>query len=199
MKRFILFWALLVLFAAPAWAIDTNKYPHTLIDQTCTDSYNVPAAFTPSAVHVLGGPPQVIASQITQLSGTSDGFCDNDSRIITRDITADISIGPFSLPEWASGIILLVDVNAITGGSTDANFQFRYVRPHEAVESTYATTATISATGDLTYIVRPDPAAHAYSPSTAEIPIALGPGYLIRVNLISATLVTLNMSQLVLY
>ncbi|GAG38720.1 unnamed protein product, partial [marine sediment metagenome] len=47
MSRFILFWALLVLLAAPAWAANTTKYPSTLVDAACTDTEDTPTAVTP--------------------------------------------------------------------------------------------------------------------------------------------------------
>jgi hypothetical protein len=95
MRRFILFLVTGVLFAAPAWAADTNVYPRTLVDSTCTDTEDTPAATaTTSVVGFEGRQPAPAA----QTSGSADGYCDNDSRILASStaIVADTTFGPFN-------------------------------------------------------------------------------------------------------
>ena len=71
MRKLIL---LLLVVAMPALAADTNVYPFTLIDQTCTDSNDDPTAVTPGLTYFAGRNPPAPAAQT---DGDPDGYCDN--------------------------------------------------------------------------------------------------------------------------
>ena len=142
MYRFILFWALLVLIAAPALAADTNKYPATLVDVTCTDTEDTPAAVTPGLTHFHKYNPK----PAVQLTGSADGFCDNDSRIVATvatAITADATFGPFN-GRGVKGIFLYVDGDAVTGGDTKYHMALAGQKPHDGavIELDYTGFAT---------------------------------------------------------
>jgi hypothetical protein len=139
--------ALLVLFALPAFAADTNHYPDTLMDQTCTDDNNVPAATTPGLVTIGGGR----ASQprpAAQTSGTGDGFCDNDSRIAAGAITADKIFGPFQLPSGHANVVMWLDGDAVTGGDTTYGVFILAKKPHEAAIFRLESPAAYTGNGD---------------------------------------------------
>jgi len=114
MHRFIL--AALLLLALPAWAADTNVYPYTVSDQTCTDDYDTPAAYTPSEPTEISARGQTVgAAALVQTSGSGDGYCDNDSRIATGAQTTNVTFGPFKLPTGARGVYVFLDVVSTTG------------------------------------------------------------------------------------
>jgi hypothetical protein len=82
-----------LLFAAPAWSVDTTRYPLTILDTTCTDSNDTPAAATPPSA-ALDGP---LPAAIVQTSGSADGYCDHDSYIQKAKVEADTFFGPFTI------------------------------------------------------------------------------------------------------
>jgi hypothetical protein len=116
MKRFILFWALLVLFAAPASAVDTNVYPFVIVDADCTDANDVPAAYTPSSPHSFVRKNVITPSALIQTSGSPDGFCDNDSRILVGAAITDTTFGPFS-NGGIDGLYIMVETTSVTGAT----------------------------------------------------------------------------------
>jgi hypothetical protein len=198
MKRFILFWALLVLIAAPVWAADTNKYPSTLIDETCTDLYDAPAAYTPGLT-IIGGPSAPISSAaLVQTSGDPDQFCDNDSRIVAVAVTAldaDVVFGPFRLAEPYIGIHLFVYVSDATGGTTAFRVQFESIIPHTgAVKTIYA----INDTGvdDYFYIIGGRPYTDGTILDDDDIHVPIPEVFYIRMDFIAggATSITTAMS-----
>jgi hypothetical protein len=121
MKRLALLAAL--LFATPAFAAEPQHYPSVLIDADCADSFNA------------GGVSSIITSRFwtstnqTQTTGTADGLCDIDNRILasTTAITADKSFGadgttaavPFDLPVGSVGLLIHADGDTVSGGITD--------------------------------------------------------------------------------
>jgi hypothetical protein len=153
MKRFILFWALLVWLATPAWAADTNKYPATLLDQTCTDSFDTPTAVTAGLV-TIGGGRAFQPAPAAQTSGSGDGFCDNDSRIVTGALAADKTFGPFNLGD-ARGVYLFVDADTVTGGTTDWRIRVFAAKPHSAAQVQMAAAANVTGAGDVVYSIGP--------------------------------------------
>jgi hypothetical protein len=195
MYRFILFWALMVLLAAPAFAADTNRYPYTLIDQTCTDSYDVPAATTPGLVTIgIGGAYQ--PPPAAQISGSGDGYCDNDSRIVTGNITADTLFGPFQLPEGARGFLLFWDLITISGGATnDMNFRIYVKKPHNLEDAQIsAVTTTIDAAADVYYDFGPAPLDRALQGPASEVAVIFPKPFYIHLNVLTATLVNGELS-----
>lgn len=135
MRRFILAALLVLLIPLVASAANTNKYPDTLVDQTCADDNDVPAAVTPELT-VIGGSPTIHApGALVQLSGSADGFCDNDSRIIATiasGISADTRFGPFSMPLNYPILFGMFEGSAVTGGDTKWRVRFEILKPHEA-------------------------------------------------------------------
>lgn len=195
MRRFVLLFVLVFFSASAAFGADTNKYPTTLIDGTCTDDYDTPAHSSPPPV-VLGG---FIVSPSPQTTGSADGYCDNDSYIVAGAIAADLVVGPFSLPIGAKGLIWLIDVDAISGGGTDANFSISVLKPHTAETSNLWISGTVSSTGDLKYIVMMDSGAYAYSGSSEEASISLPHDFKLKFNLLTATSMTSPSSLVVIY
>ena len=127
MRRWVLLLALLL--AAPAWAIDTNRWPHTIVDQACTDSYDTPTATTPTLVGWAGHNP----SPAAQTSGSGDGYCDNDSRIATGAITSSTVFGPFK-GRGLAGLIIWFDVTVATGGNTGYELDLQVARPNDGTK-----------------------------------------------------------------
>ena len=97
-----------LLVPAVSSAIDTNRYPYTLIDQTCTDANDSPAR---PAVPLGTFDGKLRATP--QTSGSPDGYCDNDPWIVTGALTADTVFGPFALPEGSSGFYMFVDATVV--------------------------------------------------------------------------------------
>lgn len=102
MTRTILLALLVALWALPATAVDVGHYPSTLVDDTCTDSNDTPAA----------GPKGMRPA--VQISGSADGFCDHDSRIIEVAIEANAVFGPFKRAPDSRGIVIFADANVVS-------------------------------------------------------------------------------------
>ena len=161
MKQTFLAVLLVLLLSAPAWAANTNSYPSTLMDKTCTDDNNVPAAVTPGLT-TIGGQNLITSTAITQISGTADGFCDNDSRIvatIATPVSADTSWGPFTLADGLQGFYLFVDADTVAGPGTPNDtwtININAAKPHDGVMTTIEITIAEDtgglATGDFIYV-----------------------------------------------
>lgn len=149
----ILYAILVVLFAAPALAADTNVYPDVLMDSTCTDLFDAPENYTPGLTRLGGGGPQVGSESLIQLTGDPDGFCDNDSRIIAGDIVADTVFGPIEIPQGTRCLIIHVDVGAIAGGSSDWSLEPGYLAPVTGVFRRTDVFATQSSTGIDIFVI----------------------------------------------
>jgi hypothetical protein len=141
----LLFFAALfaaLLFVLPAFAADTTRYPATLVEQTCTDSFNVPAAAT-----VYNMEPAI------QTSGTGDDKCDHDSRILTdAAIVADTAFGPFP---GGKGLCFLVfaDGNTVTGGDTKWGIAVQVTQPHDGVKQTIDSSAVLTGVTDGEFLI----------------------------------------------
>ncbi len=194
MHRYAISLMLLLLVALPAQAADTNKYPDTLIDQTCTDSFDVPTAYDASiSPTVLGATGATIyPAALVQLSGSGDGFCDNDSRIITGAITADTTFGPFSLPKGSQGIFLFVDRDTVTGGTI--NWQIHAKQPHDGVNQILVLTVADASTGDVFYQFGGSSTRAAEAAGAAD-EMLFPAVYYVFYNEITATSMTVEMSQ----
>ena len=116
----------LLAFTLPAYGAG-EVYPTVLVDQGCTDSFDTPAAAT---AFVL--PPAV------QISGSADGNCDHDSRILTGALTADTTFGPLRGGKTAC-VLVFADGNTVTGGDTKWGIIVQVKQPHndemQAVDS----------------------------------------------------------------
>ena len=191
MRRWIFAAVFALLIAAPAWAADTNKYPFTLMDQTCTDDYNVPAAYTPGLTR-FGGPVPA-ASLLTQTSGTGDGFCDNDSRILTAAQTADVIFGPFDGANLG-GVLVMVDADTVLGGTPTWLVELGVYKAFDGAFQAYdRQAASISGTGDKVYLFGGGSQRQA-SVVTEVMDAPLPNPFYIRLRLVSATSITADMS-----
>jgi len=102
----LLFWAMaLILFLAPtAQASDATYFPNVLIDNTCTDSFDTPGNGSGSVRPAI------------QTSGSGDGYCDHDSRILEGAVAADTV---FTVPAKPGHCyMILAYATAATGGDT---------------------------------------------------------------------------------
>jgi hypothetical protein len=119
---FAALFALLLFVAIDAQAVDTTKYPATLVDQTCTDAKDT----------VTGqGPFSTFVQDTT--GGGADGLCDHDNRILTGALTSDTTFGPFR----KGCVYLLLDPSAVTGGDTKWFVHLQIKRPHTGVLRDY--------------------------------------------------------------
>jgi len=107
-----------LLWAAPALAINTTHFPSTLMDSTCTDTEDTPAP-------VSGGSTR----PAVQLTGTADGFCDHDSRIVTGAVTADTN-WDINKKDCASGFIH-VDANTVSNDTDTWQIKLLIQKPHD--------------------------------------------------------------------
>ena len=144
-------WLLIVLLlAAPAWAVDTNRYPLTLVDQTCTDTEDAPAAYTPGATTLSGSSPVVSSTALIQLTGSADTFCDNDSRLRKGALVADTTFGPFDKGN-IKGFYLYVDADTVTGGDTTWFIHILGKKPHDGTNSIVDSAAEQTGTGNVIF------------------------------------------------
>lgn len=107
--------------ATPTPPANAGSYPATLMDSPCTDSYNVPAAQTGGSI----GPA-------AQTSGTGDGFCDHDSRIVSAAQTANEVFGPFRFGPTSTGIIVFVDADTVSNDTDTWQIDILMVKPDNA-------------------------------------------------------------------
>ncbi len=112
----------LVLFAMLVFVLPVygagEVYPTVLVDQGCTDSFDTPAAATEFVL-----PPSV------QTSGSGDGNCDHDSRILTGALVADTTFGPLRGGKTAC-VLVFADGNTVTGGDTKWGIVVQIKQPH---------------------------------------------------------------------
>ena len=135
MKRALLLAWLVALLPLPALGAG-ESYPSTLVDQGCTDSYSVPAAASES---------NLVIEPSTQTSGSADGTCDHDNRILTGAITADTTFGPL---RGERCLYIFADGNTVTGGDTKWRISVQAKQPHDAVLQTIHTFAEATAAAD---------------------------------------------------
>ena len=169
MYRFILYRAMLVMLAAPAWGVDTTKYPSTLVDSTCTDTEDTPAATTLGAVG-FGG---YIPAPTVQLTGSADGYCDHDSRILASStaIVADTTFGPFS-GKGIKGFILYADGDAVTGGDTNYHIDIGVKKPHDGVVIEIDVGDDKTANGNVTFSFGTDVGTPSQGGDRTLVPLA---------------------------
>lgn len=184
MRRLVLL-VLALFVAGPAFAIDTNIYPDTLVDQACTDDFDVPAApSTIGPVEIAGG-----VTYPAQTSGSSDGSCDNDPRIVTGAITADTRFGPFTLATGSGCVIMHMDVSAISAGNFIFNPEFKI--PHDGTFQEVDLTGDRSGTGEHKFVYGHGDGATIFNAAMAgPMPLSL---YLF-LDLTTATTITTNVS-----
>lgn len=189
MRGRILAALLAALWALPALAADTVKYPTALVDQTCTDSYDTPANYTPGLT-VIGGNNVVASAAITQTSGSPDGYCDHDSRIITGNITADTYFGPFRLVSGATCLIYQVAASAATGG--DTKWRLYGTFKHPLTGAYWQTAVSTEKTGGQTDTGMFNARNEATGGNITTNKYALADPFYLLLDLNTATLVTAN-------
>jgi hypothetical protein len=142
MKLRFLIAMLVALWAFPAVAVDTTRYPSTIVEQTCTDSFDTPAAQDGGDVR-----PAV------QTSGSGDDRCDHDSRILTdAALVADTTFGPFKGGKAACWIIF-ADGNTVTGGDTKWGIIIQAAQPHDLAKETLDASTLVTGVTDSVWMV----------------------------------------------
>ncbi len=154
-----------LLLALPAVAADTNKFPWTLVDSTCTDSFDTPAASTLAIADF-----DTYQSPAVQVSGSGDGFCDNDSRIVTGAIVADTAFGPFS-GKNVQGFILFADGDTVTGGDTKYHVSLAVQKPHDSAAIELDAAALITGNGNVFFTIGTDIGTPSQDDEGLEVPI----------------------------
>jgi hypothetical protein len=170
-----------VLFAAPAYAASIGHYPHVLVDDGCTDSYNAPTSAATAAAQ-LALQPQI------QTSGTSDAGCDHDARILEIAIVADKTFGPLKLPAGATGIIVFADANIVSNDTDTWTIEIMRARPVDRVAVIAATSSALATESDHIIGFGPDLRnAVTMSTATEEIDATVPSTFWIKLNLGTAT------------
>jgi len=121
-----------------------EHYPNVLVDQTCADNYDTPAAATAATKSVR---------PTAQTSGSSDTFCDHDSRIRTGAITGDTTFGPFSRYHFGNCVYIFADGNTVTGGDTKWRLQIKATQPHNSEAQALDNSASGTGAEDLVVAV----------------------------------------------
>jgi hypothetical protein len=164
----------LLLFAWPAFAVDTTKYPSTLMDNTCTDTEDTIGEF-------------VFGNQYVQVTGSADLLCDHDSRIY-KSAVADVTWGPFNLKPGSIGILLYVDADAVSNNTDTWRTDILIYSPHGEANISWANTTEASTEGDKTYSYANMKFATTIGGSTEAIDVAFPVGeFYIQLNVNSAT------------
>lgn len=139
-RRLLFLLVALLLFSAPsAHAINEGHYPAVLMDTACTDTEDTPAAETGGARPAL------------QISGSGDGFCDHDSRIVAGAVTADTLFGPFSIPADANGVLIFVDADVVSNDTDTWRLIYQHKKPHDVALTTIANATQQSTEGDKVF------------------------------------------------
>ena len=191
MKRFILL--IIVLFAFPAFAIDTNRYPGVLIDQTCTDSYDAPAAPATSPLVSLAS----YLPAIVQTSGDPDNRCDNDAYIRKGAITSDTTFGPFKWDHKSeAALVLQFDVSA-----SDANYEVEigFIAPHDATYWMWMENTPDFGSGASNRCIQISNSIFGSSWCATKWSLLIPDVYYLKIDLITATSVTAGFSQILMH
>ncbi len=155
MKRALLLALFVALLSLPAFGAG-ESYPSTLIDQGCTDSYDTPAAVAE---------PNLVIEPPEQVSGSADGTCDLDSRILTGALTSDTTFGPLRGGRSAC-IYLFADGNTVTGGDTKWTIDVYIKQPHDGVLQVLEQGTLITGNLDVLFLLG---VSTAHNPSIASI------------------------------
>ena len=176
MKRLLLFALFAALFAWPALAVNDGSYPQTILDDTCTDSNDTPAAQTGGWVR----PP-------VQASGSADGFCDHDSRIRETALTASTEFGPFTLPNGTRGVVLIVDANVVSNDTDTWRPALSFMIPATQSTTTLALGASTATEAVHYFSFAPGEYATPAIVGVANVDVAVPRRFYINLNLQTAT------------
>ncbi len=170
--------ACLIWFASAAHAADETSYPSTLVEQTCTDLYDVPANITGAIGSGWSVPPQT--------SGSGDDFCDHDSRILTdAALVADTLFGPFEGGIGACYIIF-ADGNTVSGGDTKWGIVVQVIQPHDGVVESLDAASVVTGVVDAVWMVGL-PTQYSYSALDEELNVRLPDRWYLLLDLNTAT------------
>ncbi len=173
-----------LLTAAVAFAEDDYYYPNVVMSSTCTDTEDTPAGATLTAL-----PSN---RPVVQSSGSADGRCDHDSRISIGELSADATYGPLPGRPY-KGYYVFVDAT-VTG--TTFRLQTFVRKPHYGVLILMdAGTGSASGTDDYIWEVGITEAGYAPSETITIIESPLPGQWWLRVDLLSATAITADISM----
>ena len=137
---------LIALLFAAFDASATGNYPGILMDSSCTDTEDTPAEAQAGTFAVR---------PLVQLTGSLDGFCDHDSRVLSGPVTADTQFGPFKRDPGAVGFLLFVDADVVSNDTDTWQFDIKIQRPHEAVKHIIKSTASQNTEGNSLFAFLP--------------------------------------------
>ena len=143
MRRALLLAFLIALWAFPAFAVNEGHYPQTIVDTNCTDAQN-----TPAAPGEGGARPQV------QTSGSADGYCDHDARIVAAAITVDTVFGPFKTGGSAA-VVIWADADVVSNDTDTWQIDIIFYQPHDNTLRIAHAVATQTTEGNKYFIIGP--------------------------------------------
>jgi hypothetical protein len=189
--RFVVLIALLVPVSASA----ETYYPTTLLDQSCTDSFDTPAAPAAATLAI-----NEYRQKVTQVSGSADNLCDHDPRIVTGALTADTDFGPFVLPPGADGFYLRVDADTVTGGDTDWRIMILLKIPHDGALTGVDATSDQTGAGNVLFTFGSDTTANPGA-DTEQMDAPIPAEYYVRLDFVAAgaTSITADISMVASY
>lgn len=173
---FLLVVAVVCALAFPAMAVDTTSYPHVLLDSSCTDANDAPAASAGGSI-----------KPAPQTAGPADGFCDHDSRILTGALTADTVFAPLYLPSGAMGILVYTDADAVSNDTDTWTVRLRTYRTFDDVTVVADQTASQATEGNKSFGFMPFALAADSGSITAEVDVVVPRKFAIELELVSAT------------
>lgn len=140
--KYLIFWiTLLVCFQAHGQDHDpVGFFPKALIDAACTDDFDTPAASTPWFPR---------SSYVPQSSGSSDGLCDGDTKVLTGTLDADTDLGPIGSVNYQNGY-LYIDADTVSGGTPTWRICVKILRPWTRSQWTVTIGCSESISGTIT-------------------------------------------------
>ena len=175
MNRALLAVVLLLLLPLPALGAG-ESYPTTLVDQGCTDSYDTPAA---------QGTANRIIEPAEQTSGSADTRCDHDSRILTGELDANTTFGPFR-GGLSACYLVFADGNTVTGGGTQWGIIIQVEQPHNAELENVDAATLVTGVVDAVWLIGL-PSGYAFDSLTESLNVRLSAEWYLFLDLNVAT------------
>jgi hypothetical protein len=97
----------------------------------------------------------VFGNQFVQETGSGDGLCDHDSRIVQAAITADTVFGPFKMPPGTRGIIIWADADVVSNNTDTWQIRIVDYRPHDNLFRPIHNPGSQSTEGAKSFIIGP--------------------------------------------
>jgi hypothetical protein len=173
--------AFVVLWASAALAVNQEYFPETVYETNCTDIFSVP---------LFSDGPGAGARPEVQISGAGDNWCDHDSRILARPLTADTLFGPFVMPSANKNIIVYVDADVVSNDVDTWQIRITENRPHDGVLRAIHNPGSQATEGDRTFIFGPiggTGGSENNLAATASVAGAMPKVFYIQVDLLTAT------------